>query len=242
MRLVDSPIFRFFGFCALLLAFFLSLPLFTPLLIAGVITQGILGGFSGKVGPVVGGKWKEIDYMKSYVIPANPQTVDQTTQRTRFSTILGYARQVLSTLIQPYWDPYYSDKSGYNAIMSDWLLNADASDLLVSACKISKGTLVPQVITTAQYNTGTGVLTIDWAENTTGNALSTDVLKAVVFDKSTGLLYFDNSAAVRSGETDDITIASGLTATNLEVFTFFVQGSGSSMIVSDSDHITAAAP
>jgi hypothetical protein len=30
----------------------------------GIIKQGILGGFSGKVGNVVGGTWKGIDYMR----------------------------------------------------------------------------------------------------------------------------------------------------------------------------------
>ncbi len=31
----------------------------------GTISKGILGGFSGKVGTVVGGSWKGIDYMRS---------------------------------------------------------------------------------------------------------------------------------------------------------------------------------
>ena len=31
----------------------------------GTINKGILGGFSGKVGNVVGGTWKGIDYMRS---------------------------------------------------------------------------------------------------------------------------------------------------------------------------------
>jgi hypothetical protein len=31
----------------------------------GKISKGILGGFSGTVGTVVGGKWKGIDYMRS---------------------------------------------------------------------------------------------------------------------------------------------------------------------------------
>lgn len=31
----------------------------------GTIKQGILGGFSGKVGTVVGGTWKGISYMRS---------------------------------------------------------------------------------------------------------------------------------------------------------------------------------
>ena len=31
----------------------------------GTINKGILGGFSGKVGTVIGGTWKGIDYMRS---------------------------------------------------------------------------------------------------------------------------------------------------------------------------------
>lgn len=31
----------------------------------GTIKQGILGGFSGKVGNVVGASWKGIDYIRS---------------------------------------------------------------------------------------------------------------------------------------------------------------------------------
>ena len=30
----------------------------------GTINQGILGGFSGKVGTVIGGSWKGITYMR----------------------------------------------------------------------------------------------------------------------------------------------------------------------------------
>ena len=57
----------------------------------GRINQGILGGFSGKVGNVVGGNWKGINYMR--VKPAsvaNPKTVGQVNQRTKFSERLKF--------------------------------------------------------------------------------------------------------------------------------------------------------
>jgi hypothetical protein len=47
----------------------------------GTIKQGILGGFSGKVGTVIGGSWKGISYMRS--IPQsvkNPRTDGQVNQ------------------------------------------------------------------------------------------------------------------------------------------------------------------
>ena len=54
----------------------------------GKINQGILGGFSGKVGNVIGGTWKGIDYMR--VKPAhvtNPKTEGQVDQRSKFCTM-----------------------------------------------------------------------------------------------------------------------------------------------------------
>jgi hypothetical protein len=227
-----------FALFALAIFAWFVFPLFSFVLIAGVIQQGILGGFSGKVGPVVGGNWKDINYMRSWVKPANPNTAAQQTQRTRFTTILEYARQVLSTLIQPYWDPYYSDKSGFNAIMSDWLVNSDSSNLLVAACSVSKGTLAPQTITSAALD-GT-LLSAIWTENLVGNQLTTDVAHAVVFDKANGNLYFSDgdTATTRGDESMSITLPAGLVATNLECFFFFSQGSGSEMIISDSDHVT----
>lgn len=232
---------KIFGFIALFLfCYFFFLP-FYPLLIAGVILSGILGKVSGKVGPVVGGDWKGINYLRSYVIPANPQTPGQVTQRTRFTTIQDYARQVLSTLIQPYWDQYQTGQSGYNAIMSDWLLNADANDLLVSDCSVSKGTLSQQLLDGVEYDTATGITIFDWTQSLVGNQLATDIAIAVIFDKSSGLLYFWEDGDLRSGNSLSMTITIGLTATNLECYLFFSQGTGSTMIVSDSDHVTATA-
>ena len=54
----------------------------------GTIKKGILGGFSGKVGNVVGASWRGIEYIRS--LPSsvrNPRTEAQVTQRTRIALI-----------------------------------------------------------------------------------------------------------------------------------------------------------
>ena len=54
----------------------------------GKIKKGILGGFSGKTGTVVGGSWKGIEYMRSLATSvANPKTAAQVTVRSNFKTI-----------------------------------------------------------------------------------------------------------------------------------------------------------
>ena len=65
----------------------------------GKISQGVLGGFSGKVGNVVGGSWKGIDYMR--IKPAsvtNPRTAAQVDQRSKFSIVLNFLQPMTEFL------------------------------------------------------------------------------------------------------------------------------------------------
>ena len=46
----------------------------------GIINQGILGGFSGKVGPIVGFRWKSNYYIRARAAKvSNPRTPKQQT-------------------------------------------------------------------------------------------------------------------------------------------------------------------
>jgi hypothetical protein len=56
----------------------------------GTIKKGILGGFSGKVGTVVGASWRGISYMRSLPQKVrNPRTQGQRSQRNKFALALS---------------------------------------------------------------------------------------------------------------------------------------------------------
>ena len=60
----------------------------------GKIKQGILGGFKGKVGTVIGASWNGIAYMRGLAQSVkNPKTAGQTTQRGFFKDILDIVGQ-----------------------------------------------------------------------------------------------------------------------------------------------------
>lgn len=83
-----------------------------------IIKQGILGGFSNKVGSVVGAGWKGIATMRS--LPqsvANPRTTAQVANRTTFAQLAQLGSSVLPTIIQPLWNRWAKKMSGYN----EWL-------------------------------------------------------------------------------------------------------------------------
>lgn len=83
-----------------------------------IIKQGILGGFSNKVGSVVGAGWKGIATMRS--LPqsvANPRTTAQVANRTTFAQLAQLGSVILPTIIQPLWNRWAKKMSGYN----EWL-------------------------------------------------------------------------------------------------------------------------
>jgi len=208
----------------------------------GKILSGILGGFSGKVGPVVGGKWKDIDYMRSYVIPANPNTAGQQTVRTRFAELVAYSRNLLSVLLQTYWDPFYSNMSGFNAFMSENYSLLDGSNVITANNIFSKGTLEPLHGVSAVYTTGTGAAVFDNLGSIMGNGLGTDSVYLGIIHKTTKQVWVTPTGVSRTSPDGTVTCSTGLTATDLLAFAFCYRGTGPDLIVSDSGAAFCTAP
>ena len=89
----------------------------------GTIKQGILGGFSGKVGTVIGGSWKGISYMRSQAQSIkNPRTDAQMSQRTKFALALSFLKP-MTELLRTGFKLYAKKKTAFNAAMSFTLAN-----------------------------------------------------------------------------------------------------------------------
>jgi len=85
----------------------------------GVIRRGILGGFSNKVGNIVGSSWKGIAVVKSLPLSvSNPRTAGQVLQRGKFKQLTVLASLLLSAIVKPLWDRFATNMSGYNAFIS----------------------------------------------------------------------------------------------------------------------------
>lgn len=208
----------------------------------GKILQGILGGFSGKVGPVVGASWKGIQYMRAYVVPANPNTAGQQTQRTSFAVMVALARDVLSTLINTYWDPFVSGMSGFNRFIQVNIGTLDVSDKLTITSKLALGTLESVGLITGTYNTGDGETIVVWDETAYGNGALTDSVGLVVYDQVNDDLTVFTPAVTRDDESITVTARVGLTATAVFAYLFFYRGTGETFVVSDSVADICAAP
>lgn len=130
-----------------------------------IIKQGILGGFSNKVGSVVGAGWKGIATMRS--LPqsvANPRTTAQVANRTTFAQLAQVGSAVLPTIIQPLWNRWAKKMSGYN----EWLsVNKKLLDELGSL-----GDFIPQM----KFANG------DLSANATAGTISSAGVVSLSFD------------------------------------------------------------
>lgn len=208
----------------------------------GKILSGILGGFSGKVGPVVGGKWKDVDYMRSYVIPSNPNTLPQQVQRTRFRVVVESAKALLTSLLQPYWDYYFSSMSGFNAFISRAVKLDVAEAYIIAGTPASVGTLEPIYDAVAVYTSGSGAVAITWDGTIFGNGLTSDLIYLMVFNKVDNQVLGSRNVDTRDDEGGGFNIGAGLDETNLLFCAFAHRGTGGALTTSASNFADVTTP
>ena len=110
-------------------------------------------GASGQIGKsMVLGNWRGVKYARQHVVPANPQTVAQQTNRTSFAQLREMWKLAPAVLRAP-WDAFASGRkfTGMNAFVGENLRvvgkQADLSNFLGSPG--ARGGLPPQGIAVA---------------------------------------------------------------------------------------------
>ncbi len=207
----------------------------------GVLKQGILGGFSGKVGTVVGGFWKGIPYIRGLA----PNITDarspaQLAQRAKMALVVKFLRPSLAFL-KTGFKAFANGQTAFNAATAYVVQNAvtgsgenysiDYPNVLVS-----RGNL-PGVVE-GQASVAAGVLTIDWADNTgIGFALEDDKALVLLYNpENADSKVLLETGAVRSDTTVNINISYDLGNT-VHVYLAFQRADKS--MISDSKHVAS---
>lgn len=107
------------------------------------LDQGLLGGFSGKLGTTVGASWKGINVVRTYQpTVANPNTPAQQSHRTLFADWAKLASFLLADFVKPLWDRKAKKMSGYNAFVSANMNSTnDTGHIYPPSIILSQGTL-----------------------------------------------------------------------------------------------------
>lgn len=168
----------------------------------GTIKQGILGGFSGKVGNIVGASWRGIDYIRS--MPAsvhNPRTEAQVSQRNKFSLVGKMLKTIVPIIRVGFAGSVGTGKSAFSVAMSYNVKNAVIGlypdfEIDFDAVKISSGELYGAG--NAEATSAAGSITFDWDTDLLNNAAATDKVILLAFNAVSGEASYDMNAATRA--------------------------------------------
>lgn len=198
----------------------------------GKIAQGILGGLSGKVGNVIGGNWKGIDYLR--IKPssvANPRTEGQVNQRNKFTVTLDFLQPNLA-FVQKGYKNYAVKMTQFNAAMSYVLNNAitgTAPNFTVdyNIALLSRGNLSGALNPSTDLATP-GEVTFSWDDNSgEGNANTTDKAMLLVYNPTKKESISQLEGADRITRTDTVIIPSTYSGDTVELFMAFIAADGS---------------
>lgn len=179
----------------------------------GRINKGILGGFSGTVGTVVGGNWKGIDYMRSQgTRKSNSFTQAQLEQQVKFKVMIDFIRTMMG-LVMITFRNYAIKMTGYNNAVSYNLKNAitgsypnytiDFSEVL-----ISRGDLPNVIAPAATAEPGSNVK-FSWTDNSgTGKAKPTDKAVLAIYCPAHNMTIYTTGSALRSAATETVDASS----------------------------------
>ena len=200
------------------------------------IKQGILGGFSGKIGNIVGSSWKGIAVMKTLPLSvSNPRTAKQVTQRGYFSESVELAQTILVGIIKPLWDRFAVKQSGFNHFLQQFLIWKASADL-ASKVKMAMGQMDIMFDFRATATANNHKLTLSWTDDSgTGLKLPTDEIYCMVLDENAKYVAQGSNIAKREDETAFITIPDSVhTGDVLNVYAAARRADGT--VVSDTNY------
>lgn len=198
----------------------------------GKFSRGILGGFSGKVGNVVGVNNGGSYYMRSLPSKSKkPPTEAQLRQRLKFSLVLAFLRPI-RTLISVGYQSFKKKGGAFGAATGYLLENAitgvyPALSIDYTKVKVSRGSLLgvanPELVTTA----GTSEIEFNWSNNALAGTINgTDMATLLVYSDVLDEYIMLAGAAPRSAETFSLAIPPRLLGQEVYCWMTFVRADG----------------
>lgn len=189
--------------------------------------KGILGGFSGKVGNVVGYRWRGRNFMRS--LPqggTDAPTENQLLQRSKFKLVIKFLSP-FKGFLSTYFGKKQGDKSPFNLAVSYHLTEAvletpQGLELDYARVLISRGDLrgleTPAVLAQANQE-----LVFTWTDNSgQGDAYPEDAFTTLVFEPVSNIYQLYEGIATRQDGTVTVTLPAYLAGLEVQVWATFV--------------------
>jgi hypothetical protein len=175
------------------------------------INKGILGGFSGKVGNVVGGSWKGIDYMGSKGTRRNfTASEKQLAQQLKFALVMSFL-QPMAGLLNITFRDFAIRMTGINNAFAYSIKNAitgvyPSFAIDYSLALVSRGDL-PNALAPAVTSGAGSLLTFSWTDNSgVGIAKATDQAILVAYCPAQKQAIYTTAGGLRNALTGELNL------------------------------------
>ena len=190
----------------------------------GKFIKGVLGGFSGKIGTVIGSNWNGIDYMRSLPRPSSKAPTDlQLIQRAKFGFANGFLGP-LGSLINMGFKTQAVKKTGFNMAIAHFMteaLTGTYPDLEIDYTKVlfSKGPL--EIVWNAVATSSVpGEIAVSWQDNTDmGTAKATDKVVIIVYNPTESkFVYKLENGPDRNAAMDTIAVPDSFSGDTVQIW------------------------
>ena len=199
----------------------------------GTIKRGILGGFSGRVGTVVGSNWKTVNYMRALAMNVrNPRTEKQQCQRGKFSMAINFLTAI-TPFVRVGYKSYATDQSAFNAAMSYIMKNAitgcgETLALDYNKALVAHGNLTSAVDATVAVESNKA--SYKWTDNSgTGDAKVKDAAMLLVYNNDKGEAVYNMNGATRTNGKAELTLPASWSGNALAIYLSFCSEDGKSV-------------
>lgn len=141
------------------------------------------GNISGKALGVVAGSWKGQNYVRSYVVPANPRTQAQTETRTLFKDVAQWGKNIVGIWLNTMTAPKPKKASPYNLFVQRNMQAQAGNTFSVDAVVLAEGSLPLPATSSITVSKGSGV-GVTFSTELTGDAKDTDIVGVLVYDET----------------------------------------------------------
>ncbi|WP_410004838.1 DUF6266 family protein [Aequorivita nionensis] len=191
----------------------------------GKIPDGIFGGFSGRVGRVVGYQWRGEDLLRRAPRkrPKGSGTEKQLKQRDKFAMVMGFLTPI-QDVVGVYFGNKYKSKSRFNLAMSYNLTNAvvevppSSFALDFPRVLLTKGGLRGMESGAVVVQPGR-ILEVNWVDNSgQGSAAADDLVLVIVYSPVQELFQVYDPAALRGEATVQLTLPTYFSGDEVQVW------------------------